>query len=190
MASEDERHIRVSANLTLPKRIPSRSLRAAPEIVENLSLPPGLHGEISDEGSALPTNVLDARIKFTHWARELGRQYKNEFGTILKTDLHSIELIQARLRERFPEGMLKNATEQHFVEKHGALLAEILIRTLGAEWTDIAPTELGYWEMTTPPSTRVWPFGRVFRYITMGSKERDLVSFFLEVQLRAHSQRS
>jgi hypothetical protein len=32
---------------------------------------------------------------------------------------------------------------------------------------------------------RVWPFGRVMRFVTMGHKERDLVSYFLELDLRA-----
>jgi hypothetical protein len=36
-----------------------------------------------------------------------------------------------------------------------------------------------------PPSTRVWPFGRILRLIAMQHNERDLVSYFLELQGRA-----
>lgn len=32
---------------------------------------------------------------------------------------------------------------------------------------------------------RVWPFGRVLRFVAMGHKERDLVSYYLELDLRA-----
>jgi hypothetical protein len=32
---------------------------------------------------------------------------------------------------------------------------------------------------------RVWPFGRVMRFVAMGHKERDLVSYFLELDSRA-----
>ena len=69
---------------------------------------------------------------------------------------------------------------------HGAFLSEILARRLGAEWTDLAISEMGYWAMNVPPGTRVWPLGRVIRYVTMQHRERDLVSYFLELQARAH----
>jgi hypothetical protein len=31
----------------------------------------------------------------------------------------------------------------------------------------------------------VWPFARVLRFVAMGHKERDLVSYYLELQARA-----
>ena len=50
------------------------------------------------------------------------------------------------------------------------------------------PSELGYWAMIVPPDTRVWPFGRVARLVEMGHKERDLVSYFFELQGRARGR--
>jgi hypothetical protein len=35
----------------------------------------------------------------------------------------------------------------------------------------------------------VWPIGRVVRYVTMQHRERDLVSYFLELQARASGLR-
>ena len=74
------------------------------------------------------------------------------------------------------------------VRRHGAFLSEILARRLDAEWIDISPTELGHWVMIVPPDTRIWPFGRISRHISMGQKERDLVSYFLELTARARAR--
>ena len=63
--------------------------------------------------------------------------------------------------------------------------AQVLARTLGAEWVDIGPSELGYWAMMLPTGVRVWPFGRVLRLILMGHKERDLVSYAASVASRS-----
>ena len=49
---------------------------------------------------------------------------------------------------------------------------------------DIDAPDLGHWSMVVPPDTRVWPFGRVLRLVQMGHKERDLVSYFFELQSR------
>ncbi len=32
---------------------------------------------------------------------------------------------------------------------------------------------------------RVWPFGRVLRFVVMGHRERDLVSYYLELEGRS-----
>jgi hypothetical protein len=32
---------------------------------------------------------------------------------------------------------------------------------------------------------RVWPFARVARFVAMGHRERDLVSYYLELEARA-----
>jgi hypothetical protein len=50
---------------------------------------------------------------------------------------------------------------------------------------DISADELGHWHMIVPPDTRIWPFGRVSRLISMGQKERDLCSYFFELSARA-----
>ena len=42
--------------------------------------------------------------------------------------------------------------------------------------------------MIVPPDTRVWPFARVARLVEMGHRERDLVSFFFELQGRARGR--
>jgi hypothetical protein len=39
--------------------------------------------------------------------------------------------------------------------------------------------------MSVPPGTRVWPFARLLRYVAMGPKERDLVSYYLELKWRS-----
>ncbi len=68
-------------------------------------------------------------------------------------------------------------------------LSEVLARNFGAEWTDIAPSELGYWAMTTPSGHRIWPFGRILRFVLQGYKERDLVSYYLELEARVRGVR-
>src|SRR5262249_48746751 len=45
------------------------------EPAESLSLPPGLHGQPPPRDE-LPRTLVDARIAFTHLARELGTEYR------------------------------------------------------------------------------------------------------------------
>ena len=158
------------------------------ERVESLSLPPGLHGETSSPDT-LPTTPLEARVYFTTQARELARDYKKRFGTELRTDVRSLEIVQRNLAERFPDGVVSSADDVAEVRRHGAFLGEMLARRLGAEWTDFAVSELGYWSMNVPPGVKVWPIGRVIRFVTMRHRERDLVSYFLELQARANGIR-
>jgi hypothetical protein len=143
-----------------------------------------MHGEPA--GTGLPTNPLDARVYFTHQARELGRLYRQRYNAELRTDLRSIELMQRYLAERFETGELRSFADVAEVNLHGAFLSELLARRLGAEWTDLAVSEMGYWAMNVPPGTTVWPIGRVIRFVTMRHRERDLVSYFLELQARTH----
>jgi hypothetical protein len=149
-----------------------------------LALPPGLTGAPAPLES-LPSSVLDARVQFTFLARELGREYREDFGIVLSTDLPSVEAMQAQLLERYPDRTIHSMEEALDVKKHGALLSEILARNFGAFWVDVAPADLGYWAMVVPPDTRVWPFGRVLRLIAMQHRERDLVAYYLELQSRA-----
>ena len=171
-----------------PPRLP-RLTPAPAEVVETLSLPPGLHGQISPMEDELPRTYLDARVLFTHMSRRLGREYREKHQISLRTSVESIEQMQAVLRDRFPGGVIRTRDDYFFVRRHGALLSEILARTLEAEWVDIAPTEIGYWAMIVPPKTRVWPFGRVLRLLTRGHHERDLVSYYLELKNRAFRER-
>lgn len=159
----------------------------ADELAEHLSLPAGLAGEPRSL-DVLPTSVLEARVQFTLLARELGLDYRLKRGIDLRADLSGIEAMQSVLLESFPDHVVKTSDEAYELRRHGALLSEILSRRLDAEWLDISPNELGHWVMIVPPDTRVWPFGRIARYIAMGHKERDLVSYFLELQSRARGR--
>jgi hypothetical protein len=99
-----------------------------------------------------------------------------------------IEAMQSVLLETFPMHVVKTQDEGYELRRHGALLSEILARRFDAEWYDISPNDIGYWAMIVPPDTRVWPFGRVARLVAMGHKERDLVSYFLELKSRARGR--
>jgi hypothetical protein len=157
---------------------------APEELAEDLSLPPGVLAERLPPG-ARPTSVLEARVELTLLGRELGREYRLERGVRLHTDLRGVEAMQAFLFEAFPDRTLVTAEDADVILRHGALFSEILARRLDAEWIDITPKELGYWAMIIPPDTRVWPFGRIARLVTMGSAEPDLVATFLELAARA-----
>jgi len=154
----------------------------APELAEHLSLPAGLlGGAVSD---TLPRSVLEARIQFTLLSRELGLVYRTSRNIELRADLSGIEHMQAYLFERFANRRVETPEAARDVQIHGAFLSEILSRKLAAEWVDISADQLGHWEMMVAPGTRVWPFGRVARLIAKGHKERDLVSYFLELQAK------
>lgn len=158
----------------------------ADELAEHLALPPGLGGEVLPV-ETLPRSVLEARVQFTLLSRELGLDYRLKRGIELRADVSGIEAMQAVLLESFPDHVVRTTEEAYEVRRHGALLSEILARRLDAEWVDITPSELGYWAMIVPPDTRVWPFGRVARLIAKGHKERDLVSYFLELSARTRA---
>jgi hypothetical protein len=159
-----------------------------PEVAETLSLPPGLHGQAVPL-DAVPKSVAEARVLFTLLSRSLGRVYRERHGVILRTDASGIEHMQTYLRDRFTVPAIRSVEEASEVRSHGALLSEILGRTFGAEWSDIAPSELGYWAMTTPSGLRIWPFGRILRFILQGHHERDLVSYYLELEARLRMPR-
>ena len=96
--------------------------------------------------------------------------------------------MQNKLREIFRDGPPRSPVEVAEARRHGALFSEILVRAAGAEWSDISPTELGYWAMTIPPSTRVLPFGKIARFIATISAPRsdgsDLVQYYKEIERR------
>ncbi len=158
------------------------------ELAEHLSLPPGVPEDaVPVVGRA--KNVLEARVQMTLLARELGLDYRLKRGVVLRADVGGIEAMQAHLRGTFPDHAIRTAEDALEVNRHGALLAEILIRRLGAEWVDVTPAELGYWALIVPPDARVWPFGRVARLIANGHRERDLVSTYLELEARSQAAR-
>jgi hypothetical protein len=169
---------------SLPKApVLSKLNGPADELAEHLALPTGLATDGYESG-ALPKSVVEARVAFTLLARELGLDYRLKRGIELRADLSGIETMQAVLLETFPDHTIRTADDAYELRRHGALLSEILARRLDAEWLDISPGELGYWAMIVPPDTRVWPFGRVARLVEMGHKERDLVSYYFELQSR------
>lgn len=160
---------------------------ASDELAEHLPLPAGLGNE-PRALDALPKSVLEARVAFTLLAREVGLDYRLKRGIELRADVSGIEAMQSVLLESFPDHGIRTPEDAYELRRHGALLSEILARRLDAEWIDISPNELGYWAMIVPPDTRVWPFGRVARLVEMGHKERDLVSYFFELQGRARGR--
>jgi hypothetical protein len=56
---------------------------------------------------------------------------------------------------------------------------------------DLESPEADSWAMLIPSRSRsdevarVWPFARVARFVAMGHKERDLVSYYLELEGRS-----
>ena len=134
---------------------------------------------------ARPLDALRTRIAMTRLARDVGRDYRLWYGTMLKTDLLAIDAMQRHLRRRFPDEAIDDAhTRQLEAElmRHGALLSEILARSFGAEWVDVSSEHPGQWAMIVPPDVRVWPIGRVFRFFRQGHRESDLVAFFLDLE--------
>jgi hypothetical protein len=154
------------------------------ESAEHLSLPPGSSGD-TPAGEANPRTIPEARTLFTHLSRELGREYRVERGVELRTDLEALEAMQAHVFAKYHGQKVRSHDDWLDVRRHGAFVSEILARTIGAEWIDISDAELGYWTMAVPNGTRVSPFARVLRYIAMGPRERDLVSYYLELRHRA-----
>lgn len=157
------------------------------ELVASLPLPEGYAAETASPDYR-PTNAVEARAHFTLLARELGDQYNRELGIVLRTNLEGVEAIQGVLFDRYPDHALRNVEDLHDAIRHGAFMSELIARTLDGVWEDMSSVDIGDWSMVVPPNLRVWPFGRVLRLISKGHKERDLVSYFLELSaLRARA---
>ena len=152
-------------------RIEPLKERPRAEVVETMSTPDG------DE----------IRLRMTQLARTLARDYRLAYGTTLKTDPIAIEAMQRHLRRRV--GDAKTEERRRGIElellRHGALLSEILARSLGAQWIETSGEQPGTWSMLVPPSTRVWPIGRVYRFFEQGHRESDLVAFYFELERSA-----
>jgi hypothetical protein len=175
------------------------------EAVESLSLPPGMSTDPPPSDEA-PRTPPAARLSFTYLARELGRELRLRHGVQLRSDVEGLEQAQRYLREAVPDGRVRSPEGEREVMRTGAFLAELLARRLSARWSDLDAQEPGGWSMLVPcrsvrpastgggsqgggvstnQAMRVWPFGRVIRFVAMGHKERDLVSYFLELDSRA-----
>jgi hypothetical protein len=160
-----------------------RLARYEPELAESLALPLG--ASESDLGvNELPTTALQARVAMTRLARDIARDYRLWYAKTLRCNILAVDAMQQHLANRFAGAQIAEPAVAWELRRHGALLSEIIARALGGEWVDVAPSEPGYWAMMIPPATRSWPIGRVYRFVSLGNKERDLVSYYLDLEAR------
>jgi len=173
-----------------PPRIEPRQKRTAwrydPELAESLSLPFGATEQLLGLNE-VPNTPLKARVAMTRLARDLARDYRLWYTKSLRCDVLAVDAIQQHLTRRFAGASISDPAIAWELRRHGAFLSEILARALGSEWVDVAPSEPGYWAMLIPPSSRSWPIGRVYRFVALGHRERDLVSYYLDHEARARS---
>jgi hypothetical protein len=158
--------------------------RYDPELVEPLALPPGSTEEDLPTDDR-PTTAAQARIAMTRLARDLARDYRLWYGRTLRCDIHALDAMQQHLRARHAGATIEDPAVAWELRRHGALLSEIVARALGGAWTDVGATEPGYWVMTVPPGVRTCPIGRVYRFVTLGRQERDLVGHYFVLEERA-----
>jgi len=154
-----------------------------PEILESLALPLGA-SESALGVNELPRTPLQARITMTRLSRDLARDYRLWYGKEMRCNVLAIDAMQQHLSHRFAGAPISDESVAWELRRHGALLSEILARCLGAEWVDIGPTEPGYWAMLVPPDSRSYPIGRVYRFISLGNRARDLVSYYMDLEAR------
>lgn len=196
-----ERLLSLAADMSLPlvhvELRGDRTWSVAPEgdvqieAAERLSFPPGMQDEPPPHDEP-PRSPGAARLVCTYLARELGRELRMRHNLELRTDIDGLEMAQRYLREALTGDHARTSEEQREVMRHGALLSELLARRLGARWIDLESPDPGHWAMLVPSRNkpdavcRVWPFGRVLRFLAQRHKERDLVSYYL--QLEAHAR--
>lgn len=174
-----------------PERRPgprAGSVRYNGEIVESLALPLGASESLLGLNE-LPTTGAQARVAMTRLARDLARDYRLWYAKTLRCNVMAVEAMQQHLANRFAGAPIGEPVVAWELRRHGALLSEIIARALDGGWSDIAPTEPGYWAMLVPPGTRTWPIGRVYRFVALGNSERDLVSYYLDLEARAREAR-
>ena len=115
----------------------------------------------------------------TRLARSLARDYRLWYGATLRCNVLAVDAMQRHLAQRYAGATLDDAKVVSELQRHGALLSEILARRLGAEWVDIAPTEPGYWAMFVAPTTRCWPIMVAStgssRWVTGSWRSRELL---------------
>jgi len=121
----------------------------------------------------------------TRLARTIGRDYRLWYGTTLRCNVIAVDVMQRHLTQRYAGASLADPKTTSELLRHGALLSEIIARALGGVWVDVAPTECGYWAMQVPGAARCWPIGRVYRFVALGQRERDLVAYYLDLEKRA-----
>jgi hypothetical protein len=169
---------------------------AGGEALDSLGLPAGALDAAAETGASSadpPRTPLEVRVHCTLLTRELGRALREE-GLDPRCDLDGLEMAQRHLREALPEAGQRalRGDEQRQLARYGAFLSELLARRLGARWAEPVPPDAQRWAMLLPSAsraepTRVWPFARVARFAVMGHKERDLVSYYLEIEARTRA---
>ncbi len=184
-----QRAVAQASSVTGP---PSQALAMEVEALETLSLPPGMQGMPTPPPEEPPRTPTAARLAFTLLTRELGRELRMRYGVEPCLDLDGLEMTQRYLRERLPEGRVRGREDERELLRHGALLSELLARRLGAQWVDLDSNDSARWAMLVSSTSgaprepiRVWPFARALRFVGMGHKERDLVSYYLELEGRS-----
>ena len=153
------------------------------ELVETLSLPPDLREDMLEVG-ARPLDHDQVHIAIIRVARDVGREYRQHRGCLLRTDAAAIEILQRHLLKCASEvlaGRMDARTLAPELARHGALFGEILGRRLGGTWVDLSGDQPGEWRMSVPPTTVVSPIGRVHRFLLQRNREQDLVGFFLDL---------
>jgi hypothetical protein len=156
-----------------------------PELVESLALPMGSNE--SDLGvNVRPTTTAHARIAMIRLARDLARDYRLWYGKALRCDVIAIDGMQQHLMQRYAGASIADEEVAWELRRHGALLSEIVARKLGGGWVDVTPSEPGYWAMALGggAAMRTHPIGRVYRYVSLGHRERDLVSYFIDLETK------
>ena len=165
-------------------------LDARVEALHALSLPAGLEGH-APPADDLPHTPAEARLSCTYLARELARELQLKHGAEPLSDVAGLELAQRYLREALVEDRVTTPEDEREVMRVAAFVSELLARRLGARWVKLDSPDPGTWEMLIACRTRenagirVWPIGRVLRFVAMGHKERDLVSYLLELEALA-----
>ena len=171
-----------------PANRPARP-RYDPELAESLALPLGANESLLAVNE-LPRSAGQARVAMTRLARDLARDYRLWYAKTLRCDVMAVEAMQQHLANRFAGAPISEPAVIWELRRHGALFSEIIARALGGDWVDVAPSEPGYWAMLIPPATRTWPIGRVYRFVALGNRERDLVSFYLDLEARTRAART
>ncbi len=161
--------------------------RYDPELAESLALPVGASESLLAMNE-LPTSAGQARVAMTRLARDLARDYRLWYAKTLRCDVMAVEAMQQHLSNRFAGAPISEPAVVWELRRHGALFSEIIARALGGDWVDVAPSEPGYWAMLIPPGTRTWPIGRVYRFVALGNRERDLVSLYLDLEARVRGR--
>jgi hypothetical protein len=162
--------------------------RPGGDLAESWPLPQGL-----DEGmlgpSELPRTPDQARIAMTRLSRDIGRDYRLWYGKTLGCDAASLEIVQQHLMHRYAGARPADPVVVWELRRHGAYLSEILARSLGSAWVDVSASEPGEWTMLVPPSTKSCPIGKVYRFVALGQRGRDLVGYYLDLASQARVAR-